>query len=398
MKYAYSPKTFLRDVPKEMLKEYFAAKEVPGDPPTRGVLQDFDWDTIDGTSIDPLYDAWQDLDEATAASIESDFRAIHDLANENGIRVIIEEGHDRHHNVDLGPELDARDGLLHKATWVFVHYRNIFEIARIFFTADQFSGHYVRRRDDLPLKPPDISEEACTEYTKAISAYYLKKEGRGKLCQMDLYLRGGHRHYFYVHPQDYGGTFMEFTAKGEFTRRPQKPAFEVVFIFDEKTGVLDVCARADARTKQALQKLFGKHVMHIALGPEDRSRTPFDLSALKDANFEVRGLAQHGIVSFTITSLRVAVPGIAPLVGFGPMAGAGPHEIQHAMQKALRADIAMDRVTVRHATFRVEFPPVNDRAVKVDFGISSRGWSLKGESAEEQAIKECLKLSGIVRE
>lgn len=397
MKYVYSPKMFMADIPKELLKEYFDAKELPGPPTTKGLLKDFPWSEANGTYVDDLFAAWQGLDGQAVAATESDFRAIHDLANPDGIRVLVEEG--QFHGLDLAGDLDPREGFLNKAMWVFLKYPHVFLVAHRFFATDNASSLYRRKRTDLPALPPDLTPEVREAFKQAISAYYWKNEGRGKRCHMDVYLRGGHVHYFFVHPEDYAGTFMGFTGKGEFSRQPQKPAFEVVFIFDERTGVLELLARGERKTKEALQRIFGSTMLGIDLGPEEKSRRPHDLQCLADRDFEFKGLAEQGIRSITITGLRVRAPGVSVPMSFGPKRGATPLEILDAMEAALNTEqIAIRDLVVDHAHLRAKFEPVNDDVKVVDFGISPRSHNLTKDTPDQLAIKECLKQSGIIHE
>ena len=54
--------------------------------------------------VDIVYDAWQELPEAERVAIERRFEDADELANEQGIQAIIEEG--QFHGLDLTSELE----------------------------------------------------------------------------------------------------------------------------------------------------------------------------------------------------------------------------------------------------------------------------------------------------
>ena len=86
----YSPKHFLRQVPKPLLKTFFDR---------RGELQEIQWSEAGEMDVDPIFEAWQDLPEASRNDVERWFRAVAELATPEGLQTLIEEG--QFHRVDL---------------------------------------------------------------------------------------------------------------------------------------------------------------------------------------------------------------------------------------------------------------------------------------------------------
>ena len=76
----YSPKTFLRQVPNQLLKEYFDR---------RSVLSDLLWYLQGETEIERIYDSWQALPEPQRLEIEKDFRDIDEMACEEGVKALV---------------------------------------------------------------------------------------------------------------------------------------------------------------------------------------------------------------------------------------------------------------------------------------------------------------------
>ena len=90
----YSPKTFLRQTPNHILKEYFQRKDL---------LKDIDFDKLGETEIDHIAEALYELSEKQRNNIEAQFRQINEMAFEKGVLVLIEEAGSVFHNMDLLP-------------------------------------------------------------------------------------------------------------------------------------------------------------------------------------------------------------------------------------------------------------------------------------------------------
>jgi len=78
----YSPKTFLRQTPNHILKEYFSRKKLLGD---------IDFDKLGDTETEPVFGAMDDLSGKQRNDIEAEFRQINQRACEKGVLVLIEK-------------------------------------------------------------------------------------------------------------------------------------------------------------------------------------------------------------------------------------------------------------------------------------------------------------------
>ncbi len=267
----YAPRQFLRQVQNALLREYFAH---------RHVLGEVDWDNLKETEIEALYEKWRDLPELVRKGIESDFRSIHAMGVPEGTRALIEEG--RFHQLELARDLDRLDGHLNKAFWVFFHHNQVFDVAARLHRADHLSGRYWRKRKDIPKKQPDVSPEALQELANAIAAYYWETQGRGSPCRAEAYLRAGRYHYVFVYPKDYSDTFIGYDDNGRFERRPQNPAFEVIYVYDPEDGALELYVRGDKKLVSDLQELFGRAILHEELGEETRDAVAFTAGVIPE--------------------------------------------------------------------------------------------------------------------
>lgn len=265
------------------------------------------WDEIPEHRIEIVYEQWQALPEAKRIAVERVFEDAEELSNEQGIQAIVEEG--QFHGLDLAPELDQLDGFRDKVMWVALHHPRVFEVAGIINRAHTLPQRYWRRRGGLPNEQPDVSEGAIAGFAHAIGAYYRQTQGRGHHCTVDAYLRINRYHYFFAYPDDYADTYLGYDDDGHFVRRPQKPAFEVVFIFDPEDGRLDIFAKGGKEVHEALQTLFCRSLLGQELPPESPNSHPYELNGLESRDFRFPTDPEDGIDEVRIRKLRLSVLG-----------------------------------------------------------------------------------------
>src|SRR5437588_393747 len=116
----------------------------------------------------------------------------------------------------------------------------------------------------------------------AISMYFTEQEGRGKACQVD-YLKRGFLQYFFAYPEDFPASPLAWTAQGLSPNR-YRPAFEVLFVFDDTAGWLDIYCEAGKQTVQQLHSLFANTVISLRDLPEV-AKPVYALEGLKRRNF-----------------------------------------------------------------------------------------------------------------
>lgn len=295
----YAPRQFFRHVQIALLREYFSQREA---------LNDVAWGSLEEAKIEPIFEAWDALPEQTRTGFESEFRRIHAMGSPDGTRAILEEG--RYHGIDLAGDLDAMVGHINKAFWTFIDHNRVFYVAEKLNRADHLNRRSWRKRKDLPKKDPDVSSNALEELAKAISAYYWEREGRGRLChRADPYLKANRYHYIFVYPKDYSDTFVGYRDDGEFERRPQAPAFEIIYVFDSQDGTLDLYVRGDKNIVRDLQELFGRTILHEELGEVKPGSDPYKLNALKHRDFSFPTEPGDRVKGVKVTAMRLSLVG-----------------------------------------------------------------------------------------
>jgi hypothetical protein len=292
----YSPKAFLRQAPNGLLARYFDGQ---------GVLAEVNIATLDDTAIDPVYDAWSDLPAEVRTQVDADFRDIEALANEAGTRTLLEEA--RFHDEDLEPLFAEMDGFYDRAFWAFLERREVFDVALRFRDADNLPARYWRKRKGVPQVPPSVDEANISKFEQAISFYFREREGRGHSCKIDVYRRGD-REYFFVYLADYGRTSIEWEASG-LARRPHRPAFEIIFVYAQNAGTLDIFLEGPKKKVQDLQEIFARVILNTELGDPVKDERVYELNVLKRRDFQFIYEPTSGIRDVRVKKLRLSTLG-----------------------------------------------------------------------------------------
>jgi hypothetical protein len=292
----YSPKNFLRQAPNALLARYCQEKEL---------LAEVDFASLSETNIGPIYEAWDHLPSETRRLMESDFRNIDALACENGIKAIIDAA--LVEEEDLEPIFAEMEGFYDKAFWTFFEREPFFEMALLFVNADNLPTRYWRRRKDLPKVPANKDQTSLRELGEAFSYYFRKTEGRGHACAVDYYRRNG-LDYFFAYPEDYARTSLEWN-KGALERRSHKPAFEIIVVYSQGEGALDIFFQGAIKTVRDLQVIFSRTILKTEIPPEEKDKRVYDLNGLKRREFAFIYDPASGINDVVVKKLRLSALG-----------------------------------------------------------------------------------------
>src|SRR5262249_45319470 len=135
--------------------------------------------------------------------------------------------------------------------------------------------------------------------------YFRQAEGRGRHCVVEV-LRRGKRDYFFAYPEDYSQQSVEWDGD-QFARRAHNPAFEVIFVYRQDEGSLDVHCRGAAKATEAMQAIFADVILKVpSLAPASRDDRVYDLDPLLDRNFEFNGLENNKVLDVRLRQLRIS--------------------------------------------------------------------------------------------
>lgn len=291
----YSHLQFFRRVPNVLLAKYFAS---------RGTVLDVELDKLKPTEVEPLLNAFMTLDSTRQAEIEAEFQDIHALSCEGGVAALVDEA--AFHGDEVFPEeLAKQEGFHAKVMWAFLEKPSYWRGATMFLHADNVSPSYWKKRNDLPRLPPHVEDADIAALATAISGLFTK-EGRGKNCKVEPYRRH-EREYFFAYPEDFAQLGVEWVSNTLKTLA-HHPAFEIIFVYCEAEGSLDIYAPRNSKAVPELQKAFAKTILKLdTLADGSIDKRVYDLAPLQDANFNFTTLPESGIASVEVKRMRLTL-------------------------------------------------------------------------------------------
>lgn len=292
----YSNRHFFRKTPNWYLAKYFEDK---------GIQLGVNINELQENDDNALQNALNELPPEKIAAIEADFQDVNALACDGGIIALVDEA--SFHNDDAFiAEIAAIDGMHAKAMYTFLNKPKYWRGAAMFLHADNVSPSYWKKRNDFTNLTPHIENNDTDALANAISEYFSGKEGRGKNCTVELYRRN-QKEYFFAYPEDFAQTVVEW-MEGKLKNKAHHPAFEIIFVYCEAEGSLDIYAPKNGKKINDLQALFAQHILKIdGLSEWQKDKRVYDLNVVLERGFEFKIEPTSGIASVLVTSLRVAL-------------------------------------------------------------------------------------------
>jgi len=114
------------------------------------------------------------------------------------------------------------------------------------------------------------------------------------------------RDYFFAYPEDYSQNSPEW-ASGGFAIRPHNPAFEVIFVYSQSEGSLDINYRGSNKALVPLQGIFSTAILKLnTLPPDPKDQRIYDLAPLMQRNFAFTYDLASGINKVAVKKLRLS--------------------------------------------------------------------------------------------
>ena len=295
----YSTKVFFRQVPNALLARYFQGQ---------GLFVDMDFAAMKEAKPDELFAAWLALPDDQRNTMDAEFLGIFEMSCEKGFRAIIDEANWQLRETpdDLKSFIEMLSGLpghYERAMSTFLDHKTFWRGATRFYHADTLQ--YWRKRKNLSYKVAAVDVGSIHQLADLIRNYFYHTEGRGNNCVVEPFRRGD-RDYFFAYPEDYSQQSIEW-VDGEFDRRPHNPAFEVVYVYSQKEGSLDLNFRGSHKAIVPLQEMFSTAILKLAeLPPDPKDTRVYDLSPLSQKNFEFIPAVGSGIEEVTVKKLRLS--------------------------------------------------------------------------------------------
>lgn len=291
----YSHLQFFRRVPNALLALYFESRDA---------VLSVDFPELKEGDVDPILHSFLELPDDRQAEIEAEFQDVHALACEGGVGALVDEA-SFHDDTTFVDDLSEIDGFHAKVMWAFLEKPDYWRGATMFLHADNVSPSYWKKRNDLPKLPPHVEDADINALASAISALFIK-EGRGKNCKVEPYRRHN-LEYFFAYPEDFAQSGVEWVSNTLKTLA-HHPALEIIFVYCEEKGSLDIYARRNTKAVPELQRAFARTILKLETLPDGSIDTRvYDLAPLKDADFSFAIAPESGIASAVVTKMRLTL-------------------------------------------------------------------------------------------
>jgi hypothetical protein len=379
----YQPKRFFREVPNRSLQEYFQH---------HNLLSTVPFSELTETQIDPIYDAWLGLSDVQRNELEQDFQEIDELATEAGSKAILDEA--RWHGEDLAAQFASLNGFHEHAFWTFLQRQKYWRGSVAFNHADTIPSSYWRKRKNLPHRPAAVDADSIKLLEQSISHHFHTAQGRGHNCKVDCFRRDD-LDYFFAYPEDYAQARVEWEGN-DIARRARHPAFEIIFVFSQVAGTLDIFLTGDRSPVKDLQAIFAATILQAELGPDSKDELVYDLNPLRSRNFEFLFTPESGIADVRVTKLRLKVVGKNERLVLESDPTKNEHAVFDLLDKVTTV-IPLSQVVITQVGLRVTFAsnPDSKRPSTRTFDVGSPNSCSLKHSERDLRIRRMLAESGI---
>ena len=295
----YSSKDFFRQMPNALLARYFQA---------RGLLPELDFEGMPEGKPEALFEAWGELSDQQRNSAEADFRDIVAMCDRKGLQAIVDEAR---WQLEDQPDalqafidgVSALDDFHARAMVAFLDHPECWKGATRFSYADGLT-HW-RKRKNLPRVPAAVDKASVARLAELIKHYFHQTDGRGRNCVVEA-CRRGERDYFFAFPEDHAQRSIEW-VDGEFNPRPHNPAFEIVFVYAQADGTLDLNFRGGRSAITALQGMFANAILKLdELPPDPKDERVYDLAPMAQPGFQFTHTVGSSVGTVVVKKLRLS--------------------------------------------------------------------------------------------
>jgi hypothetical protein len=356
----YAPRAVLRQLPLALIHEFVALQSIRTGP---------EWAALVEGDLTALYRAWNDLAPRDREQIEQMFREVHEMATPAAVRAMVAEAVYR--GIDLIDHLEAIDGHHAKALWVLLRYPLIFHTARVLLAAANPVGRFWTLYPGFTDRPPDTSSGALQNLRLAVAHLYRTEQGRGQQCTLESYDRSG-RVFLFVYLDDYTQTHVGHDHRGTLVRRPLRPAFEVVYLYDPGAGELYLYAHGDRHWRADLVSVFCYHLLDADSPGVSPGRRPYELKHLLNRGFPLATDPADRVTRAAIRRLRIGVRGSNRRVTLEADPAAGTGDIYEMLDDHFPADrFPRDDLYVSSVTFNLRYASEDEpRERSLTFDVS----------------------------
>jgi hypothetical protein len=278
----YSLNRFLREAPHKLLRQHLRRHKLD---------REVAWAQLDAGDTGVLRKVVETAQDDTKATLESEFKAVFEMGDSKGVDALLQEGHDRHHRVDLAGPFAEMSSDMERAYWTFLKYPTLLQAARDLCRAGEISNWH--KLACLPESTPATDDPACEQLGRDLSSYYQRRAGLGKHCVVDDYSREG-SYWWFCYPEDRSKAPLIY-KKNELRPRPLRPAFEVIFQYNAEERSLKLHARGRKATLKELQRIFCNAILGFNLSEFASPAPPYELDWLLNREYPLTLLPEDPV-------------------------------------------------------------------------------------------------------
>lgn len=270
----FSFPTFYRMVPHSLLKRLYDELQID--------THEIPWEKLKFREIDVFQNLFQELPLSKQDEFESVCHDVNSLACASGLNALCQTAEERNESgwFSLSNE---KDGPYAKSLWSWLNYPEVFQKALECHKIEHVT--LWRKRDGLPKSVPPWNADIRETLEQTLQNYFVAKQGRGKVCTVEMRNHRKNLHYFIAYPDDYIRHVLHHDESGQLVLLRSRPTFEVVFLYNSAEGTLELHAKGGEKTKRALERIFIETVL-----PEEVPEycgPVYDLSVFKEAGFSL---------------------------------------------------------------------------------------------------------------
>lgn len=290
----YTLNSFIRQASNGILADYFE---------DRGIDLGIDIRALRPRKFEPIVESINRLADDQRAALDQDFKEVAALGDKAGLQQIIDEA--RFQEIDLGDEFHGQRSFVNKAFWTFLKARFVFEAASR-FAVPYLQGRYWKRHLPVTSAPGIDPSDKVASLEAALSRYFQEEEGRGKACKVEYQARRP-LHWFHAFPEDFPAAPLAWSGR-DLAPHPFRPAFEVIFVYNEVEGSLDIYFEGGKKTVERLWQLFAATVLGLERLP-DPKQPVYSLERLKSRDIAFVRPPGSPIIDVRIKGLTFAILG-----------------------------------------------------------------------------------------
>ena len=269
----FSPISFFQRTPNALLGRYCQEKH--------GVLGEIAFDELEenGNTAEAIFQSFSALPEPQQAKIEAECQDIESMAHQAGVMALIDEATDLHKNAYFPHAINEQDSFQGKVMWAFLEHPNYWTGATPNLYAENIPDSSWKKRNDLPRVPPHGKQEDTERLEDVLSHYFTNKEGRGRHCQVNVF-RKGDQELFFANLSDFGQADPEWEGD-RLNPRARLPSFEIIFVYTQSAGSLDIHAPGNTKYVDDLAQIFAEAILKLGeLDPFSKDNQVYKLDRL----------------------------------------------------------------------------------------------------------------------